>query len=275
MSADNNMTVLMVSCDKYFDVAKLSIDLLLENWPDCKYKIIVSTEKKPHYNSRIHCILCGEGASWTQEVIKAIDMIDTPYVFLIVDDLFFCGKVDSKLINDILCTIIDNAIRYYNFPLHKKKNKRYVSIEGMDYLEMIPADIPYGVTIGKGIWDRVELMKVLGDGSKSAWEIENDFSQAAALNSDGGFINGYVQDRRAPLTFAHMISAGKWIPAGAKIMKECGYNNIDYSMRGFLSKKQLARIRIYSIGTKLVPGQYRRGIKMALEKIGFKFVTKW
>lgn len=274
MKYDSKMTILIVSCDKYKDVADLSLFFLKQYWPNCKYRILIATEQLDHHSDVAETIICGKDTSWTKEALIALSCISSPYVFLLVDDLFFYEIVDDNEMSNIIDFIEKNDIKYYNFPLHERRNKKYSMCNSNKDVELISADRPYGVTIGKGIWKKEELLKVLGDGTKTAWQIENDFSKSAAKNKNGGVIPFYVQDRRAPFHFAHMISAGKWIPSGVKDMKDHGHE-INHTQRGMLSKKQRCKMRLFAIGTHLVPTKLRRPIKYILSKLGIKFATEW
>lgn len=267
------MAIVVVGCDLYSDIADYYIMFLKKNWPDCRFPVYVATESHEFTDKSINSVICGSNSTWTGRAIKAIKQANTKYILLTVDDIFISEAVDSSAFEEILQFMNREKIMYYRIPVFRTSKKYEKSYPGFDNVELIAARKPYAISIGTAIWNCNELLRVLGDGSKSAWELENDFS-CFSINYSKPYIDKYVADKRFLLHSVHMIKAGKWIPKAAREMKKKGLK-IDYSKRGFIPKRQLIRSSVYGIGTKICPPKYRGRVKAVLSRIGFKFATKY
>ncbi|MBR0456971.1 MAG: hypothetical protein IJJ01_09910 [Firmicutes bacterium] len=270
---DDRMTILVVSCDKYKDISDMYFHYLRINWPDCNFPIVLATEEADCADKDVKVIKCGEGVSWTKEVLMALDEIESEIVLMTVDDLFISHKVDNKAIKTALDFMYKHNLKYYRIPKGKRKAKKEDLYPGEKYISKIRRDIVYSITIGSSMWRKDELIHVLGDGTKSAWELEDHFSEAAT-KGDKGYYDGYVTDVRPLLQCAHMVTAGKWIPKGVKDMKKNGFY-IDTSKRGMLTPREARKMTIYGIATKIMPKQLRKPLKTILTKVGMKFATKY
>lgn len=270
---DNRMTILVVSCDKYKDISDMYFHYLRVNWPDCDYPLVLATEESDCADSNVQVIKCGKGVLWTKEVLTALESIKSKYVLMTVDDLFISKKVDNASVKSALDFMVDNNLKYYRIPKGKRFARKVDRYPGQKYVARIRKDKVYSVTIGSSIWRKDELKLILGDGEKTAWELEDSFSEAA-LNGEKGYYDGYATDIRPLLQCAHMVTAGKWIPRGLRIMKANG-SPIDTSKRERLSHKEAFRMDLYGVATKVTPKKFRKPLKSFLSKFGMKFATKY
>lgn len=270
---DDRMTILVVSCDKYKDISDMYFHYLRVNWPDCNFPLVIATEEADCADKDVKVIKCGKGVLWTKEVLMALNEIDSELVLMTVDDLFISHKVDNEAIKTALDFMYKHNLKYYRIPKGKRKAKKEDLYPGEKNISRIRKDIVYSVTIGSSIWRKDELIRVLGDGTKTAWELEDQFSEAAA-NGNRGYYDGYVTDIRPLLQCAHMVTAGKWIPKGVKDMEKYGFH-IDTSKRGMLTLWESQKMSLYGVATKITPKRLRKPLKIVLSKIGMKFATKF
>lgn len=273
MTKDPRMTIAVISCDNYQDVVGYYLDFVEMNWADCPFDIIVATEELDLHSKIAKTLMCGSNTTWTKRAIDVVNSCESKYILLTVDDLYMSDKVDSKEFIKILDFMDRYDITYYRIPWHLAKNRRYKTHPDNPNVNMIPKDMPYGRSIGSSIWERNELLGLLGDGSMSAWELEEYFSREAAQNIKGEYYKYYVSDKRYLLHSIQMVSQGKWEVDSVKRLRDLGYE-IDTSERGFLSSKvYLRRIVIGTLGA-ICPVKFRKPVKKALSKLGVKFVTK-
>lgn len=270
---DKRLTILVVSCDKYKDISDMYFQFLRINWPNCVFPLALATEECNCSDPSVQVIKCGKGVLWTKEVLLALEKIESQYILLTVDDLFISKKVRNQKIVDALNFVVDNKIKYYRIPKGIRSVRKKDLYPGQKYISKIRKDKVYSVTIGSAIWNKTELIKILGDGTKTAWELEDYFSQIA-VSGVKGYYYKYVTDCRPLLQCAHMITAGKWIPQGIKTMKSKGFR-INTSIRGQLSYREAGKMKIMGVATKLIPKNLRKPIKSVLSKFGFRFATKY
>lgn len=267
------MSIVVVGCDAYSDIAEYYLWFLHKNWSDCRYPIYIATETHNFKDEKANNVICGKGSTWTGRAIQAINSTDSQYILLTVDDIYISEKVDSAKFEEILSFMELEKIKYYRIPVFRTTSKFEKAYPENENAEMIPTKKPYAVSIGTAIWDRNEILRILGDGTKSAWDLENDFSEMS-IGGNGEYIDKYVSDKRFLLHSVHMVKAGKWIPKAANLMNQKGYE-IDYSKRGFIPRNQVVKYQIYAFGSKICPPSMRKWVKAALSKIGFKFATKY
>ena len=273
MIKDPRMTIAVISCDNYQDVVGYYLDFVSKNWSDCPFDIVVATEELDLHSEIAKTLRCGTNTTWTKRAIDAINSCESKYILLTVDDLYMSEKVDSEEFIKILDFMDSHSITYYRIPWHLANNKRYKTHPDNSNVNMIPKNMPYGRSIGSSIWERNELLELLGDGSMSAWELEEFFSREAAQNIGGGYYEHYVADKRYLLHSIQMVSQGKWEVDSVKRLHELGYD-IDTSKRGFLSSKVYLRRKVIGTLGTICPVKFRKPIKKMLSKLGVKFVTK-
>ena len=272
MPVSSKMTIILATCDAYEDVADQYVYFLRKNWPDCPFSILAATESCDYDDPGVVSIKGGSQSTWTGRVIKAINACSSPYILLTVDDLFMSKLVQTKDIVDILEYMESADVKYYRIPVIDPVRQKFGEITNRPYTKQIYDNQVYSVSIGHAIWKRNELLKLLGDGTKSAWDLENDFS-VVDENKEPSPKEGYVTDIRHLFHSVHMIKKGQYIPFGVKEMEKCGYK-IDVSKRGLIPIKERIRPKIYGIGSKLCPPGYRRIVKDFFSKLGISFATK-
>lgn len=275
MSTNTNpkMSIVVVSCDAYQDIAAYYLHYLSVNWSDCPYPVAVAMETVDLHSPVAQTLVCGADTTWTQRAIQAVQAMPGKYILLTVDDLYMSKPVSSAEFDKVLDFMEKEDIRYYRIPTFHATRQKPVSYPGNDNVEQIPKNRVYGVTFGSSIWAREELLKVLGDGSRSAWDLENDFS-AAAVNAGEGYLEKYVADKRRLLHSVHMAKGGKWLPDAVKTMKKLGYDDIDYSKRGMIPLATNLRFKVNMVATGLCPTRLRKPLKKFLKKLGFQFATE-
>lgn len=273
MDKSNCISIVVVSCDNYLDIVREYLHYFELNWPNCNYRLFIATEEKYIDSSIAEFVLCGTNTTWTQRAIKAINSCDSPYILLSVDDLFISEKVDTRAFDEIESFIFDNNILYYRIPVFKVGSDSNNNYPGNENVERIEKNRRYNISIGTSIWERNELLSILGDGSMSAWDLENYFLKNAELASPG-YLEGYVADKRFLLHSVHMIKSGKWIPTGVKQMKKKGYR-IDTSIRGYIGIMDRLKLNwFYSYLSRKLPTNIRGIIKRVMRKMGFRFASE-
>lgn len=266
------LSIVVVSCDAYSDIVKQYLHYLHLNWPDCEYPVYVAMEKADLESSFASTVVCGSNTTWTQRAIQAIKTAGTDYVLLSVDDLFISEKVNSSDFKSVVQFIGKEKIKYYRIPVLRLDDKKE-TYPGNPNVELIERNKRYNVSIGTAIWDKNEILSILGDGAMSAWDLENYFLLEAE-KAKPGYLDGYVSDKRYLLHSVHMIKSGKWIPAGVNEMKRKGYS-LSTAERGFISFGDRLKLNwFYSWCSKNLPTGLRNKVKAVMKKFGFKFASR-
>ena len=106
---NNNVTILVNSCDLYEDTWYTFFKLLQIQWPKCPYKKVLHTETKEYTCPffEVKTVKTGKDLSWTARLKKALEQIDTEYVLFFLEDFFLLSEVRVEAFNKAL-DIIDN-----------------------------------------------------------------------------------------------------------------------------------------------------------------------
>jgi hypothetical protein len=270
---NNDLTIIIVSCDAYQDIDYQYLKFLHENWRDCPFEIVFAMETKQIERYDIKTVVCGENTTWTQRAIEAVKSAKTQYILLSIEDLFISKPVNNTDILSILDFVKKEKIKYYRIPVFKVPDKATIYYPNSKHAQLIRRDRRYNVSLGTSIWDRDELLTVLGDGTMSAWDLENYFLKKAE-HEQPGYLDRYVTDDRLLLHTVHMIKSGKWIPKSVKKLEKLGYK-IDASSRGYISFSDRIKLNsIYSWMSINLPSSLRNKIKCIMSKLGFKFASQ-
>lgn len=107
---NNDVTILVNSCDLYEDTWYPFFKLLQIQWPDCPYRIVLNTETKK-YNCpfmNVETINSGTDLSWTARLKYALNKIDSEFVLFFLEDFFLLKPVRTEAFNEALNIIKQN-----------------------------------------------------------------------------------------------------------------------------------------------------------------------
>ena len=225
---NNDLTVLVTSCDAYRDVEGPFISLFRKYWEDCPFELMLVTETNLQSGCRAglrsgfdSVIATGKGKNWCQMLAEALEQISSPYVLLLMNDYLLTDAVDTRRFLFRLEQV--KAFDAANLRLNPNPPGRR-AWHDTDLLEY-PKNVAYCVTCQTGIWNRGYLLD-LARHNKSAWEFERY----------GSFMVG---DECRPLLvtptkefpFVDAVHKGYWEKFGVEVCQRNGVA-IDFAARG-------------------------------------------
>lgn len=169
----DNVTVVVSSCDAFFDVWKPFAFFLRQYWADCPLRIVLIVNELRISSRTITPLPVGPDRGWATTLRIALEQITTSYVLYMQEDYFFSKRVDSiglardfaemmDLGADALCfrarTHIEPAFRQLN-----------------DRFGVVPIDSDGRTRNQITLWKRDSLRSILRDG-ESGWEMEREGS---------------------------------------------------------------------------------------------------
>ena len=94
---NNDVTILVNSCDLYEDAWYPFFKLLQIQWPSCDCDIVLNTETKPYSCDflKVKTICSGKG-TWSQRLLKCLDQIATEYILFFLEDQFLREPVNTE-----------------------------------------------------------------------------------------------------------------------------------------------------------------------------------
>jgi hypothetical protein len=225
---NKDCTVLVCSCDKYADLLEPFSILWKKYWPDCPFETVLVTESEIENSLCFNRVIsCGNGLSWCNMLVKALDNIDTPYVMMVLDDYFLVSPVETEriLLRLEQAKKYDAAnLRLIPNPNPDKRN----SIPVADGLREYRKDTAYCIATQAGIWNR-NFLRSLACGKESIWEFER-YGSFDVGNEQRALL--VTQEKEFP--FIDAVHKGCWEKFGVKCLEDNGIT-FDFSKRGLPS----------------------------------------
>jgi len=161
-----NVTIIVNSCDKYYQAWEILNYSYSKYWPDCPWDIVVMTnylEAPMGKSTKLGSVL-----SWTSMMKNTLNQIETPYVLLHLDDYFFTDYIDTNLFLDYVRIMERDNIT------HLRITPATDGIE--DYpldnrFKLIKKDSIYRTSLSPAIWNTKQFKSFLADG-EDMWQFE-------------------------------------------------------------------------------------------------------
>lgn len=248
----NNLTLVVLSCDKYSDLWDPFVFFFERNWKDCPFpKYIASNHKIANYPG-FGSITIGDDVSWSDNLKQILLSVETEYVFFILDDLFLSKKVDNQHIYDCISEFKKLNGNYLKLiPEPKPQN----SIN--KYFGEINKGSLYRSTVVFAIWKKEVLSQLLISG-ENPWEFE-EFSSIRSDQFDGFFVT-----KQRIISCYHGVVKGKYIYSTIQKIKKEGYD-ISNLNRSINNRKSEYIFNLRKLRHKLfyffIPYKLRRKVK--------------
>ena len=265
---DNKKVAIFVcSPNSYSDALKIFIECKNRNWPKCPYDFVLATNNQI-YGDQIKVFNnFKENDGWTDRALPVIQSLNYKYLILFSDDAFISKSVDNHAVDYILDTMEEKQLQFCRLK-HYKYGKEVDSNSQLAYLNK---RTPYGLNLHKGIFRKDYLLSLLGDGTKSCWQLEKDWNLEAS-NAPNTFYSDLVACRTEVIPTMHGIEKGKWFPSTIRNLKKMGFAS--FGNREKMSFfREFAYILKTKLGDSLTP-EMRLTIKKILKKLGMSFATE-
>ncbi len=222
------MEIIVASCLKYADAWGPFMGLFRKFWPDCRYRISISTDfGPPTFEGYEYKVLqMGADLGWSNNLYHNLNRIEADEVLLMQEDHFLNDKVDS----DIVARALDI--------LHEHGDVKCVRLmpcpgpDGPDWyyddaFGEISIDAPYRVSCQAAIWQKDALQRILRTTHDAAsFEIDGTI-----FRPEGKYLSVKRQFPFPMSYYVTAISRGLWEPDA---VAHCIKNSvpIDTSKRG-------------------------------------------
>ncbi len=160
----HDITILVLSCDKYSDLWKPFFTQFRKHWKNCPYPVVLGSNTLAYKS--VNTILSGPDKDWSSSLIAILSKIETPYVFLWLEDIFPVSNVNIREFENALIFMLNNNAKHMHiYPVPKPDR----ILEGFKYGEF-DRGAPYRAT-GLGFWKVSYLSKLLIPG-ENPWNFE-------------------------------------------------------------------------------------------------------
>ncbi len=200
------VSIVVSSCDAFFDAWRPFAFFFRKHWPDCPFPVYLITNGLEVSSAQIESIRTGPDAGWATNMEKALARIDTPYLLYFQEDYFLTRDVDTEqLARDIEMTMTRNlaALSFFDLsalePQPPTPDERYIAI---------PRDSTGRTRLQATLWKHAALRSILVRG-ETAWDME-------ARGSDRTRdlpISVYARTEEAPIQYLMSgIVRSMWTP---------------------------------------------------------------
>lgn len=226
---NKDVSILVLSCDKYEDLWNPFFKLLKKYWKIVSpSNLYISTESKQCDSVNTICV---NEEMWTTRIRKSLEQIKTKYVIIMCDDFFLRKPVRQDVINKCVKYMnADSDIASFNFEMDYTND-----LIECDYLEFGQKKeySGYKHSCQASLWNREILIKELEQNQTPwAWELSpaSDDYKYYVYNGDENnlvFEYGYHDSQWMG------VKSGKWI--GEDVIPLFAKEDIvvDYTKRGF------------------------------------------
>ncbi|MCE5324025.1 hypothetical protein LLG46_12015 [bacterium] len=174
MSTD--YTIIVSTCDAYEDVWYPFFKLFSKYWPDCRQRILLTTEEKEfsYGQLKIDCAkvgksLRGRSLPWGECMIRSLSRVDSPTVLMILEDFFLCGNVDAGQIESLVDVMVRMKCTHIGLTQYAKTGPFHTTDDPM--LWNVDRKADYRINLQAGLWDTTGLRGHLRS-RESAWDME-------------------------------------------------------------------------------------------------------
>lgn len=255
---NSDMSILVLSCDKYGDLWDDFFSLKEKFWADCSFQTYLVNNVAAYKRSNVTVINCGNELNWVGRLKKALSVVNTPYVCLFLDDFFIKQHVADTHILGLVSLCKNNEVSYLNMldPYGRLEGIENKQLFKKDYI-IIPKHQKYGVSTSVAIWERDYLLSKLKDDNDSAWKFEIDLCNEA-LSESG--MNGFLlfdRNKSVNVTEIPVVIQGKYYPKAIRYFDSIGYK-INTGNRPIMTSLEVFKYdlkkRLYSVkrGKRLI-----------------------
>lgn len=269
---NQDLAIIVSSCDDNLDVFKEFMKYFKLNWSDCPFKLILVTQTQKYNDENVVSVTTTVDTKWVDRIIEGMKYTEAKYIFTMCEDAFFLEPIKTDYVLQVIEFIKNNDIKYYCNPKHPAKKTKSNSFDSFPGALKIRKDVPYGVTSFTNIWERNEFANLFGGKDWTGWDIENYFLKMAS-SSEYGYYEDYVTDKDNFLNVVETVNRGKW--TYETYMFEKKGIAIDKGNREDAPKSEYYKKKFHIFLNHLVPTKWRKAIKKIFSKLGYKFVTEY
>jgi len=253
MKKDTDLTILFLSCDAYSDLWKPLFYSFQKYWKDCPYPLRLGSNTKGFPD--IETILSGPDTDWSTSLLAILKKIETPYVFLWLDDIFPTDKIDGRSFSQALDFVIKHKAK------HMHIEPKPVPDAVMGNYGMYQKGAPYR-SVTFGFWEVEELETLLIPG-ENPWNFEILGSYRSSYS------DGYYCTMKKLIPRIHVVEKGKIFRDAYDYCVRHGIP-LDISKRSVLERGSFLKSQIQKIYFNTIikiPWKYRVRFMGMLRKL--------
>lgn len=260
--ANEALTVLILTCEKYGDLWKPHLDFLSKSWPGCPFRRLLVTDCPTERRfPEVEIFSAGAGLSVPRRLASVLPQVGTAYILLTLDDYFPVFPISTEEIIRLAEVMEREGLDYIRlFPDPPSRRK----LPGHRGLYRVDLQTDYAVNLYPGIWRRSFLEATLpGPGDIWAYEVSLTHT-ARRLGAKCAMTRG----REFPIL--DVIRKGRVLHRAKRFLSRRG---IPLEGRETVPWREELRIFLFNHGKRYLPRPLARWVKRQLNRLGYRFFT--
>jgi hypothetical protein len=228
-----DIPLIVLSFDRYADLWEPFFAFFWRHWPDCPFRVHLTTNFKSYADARVTVLQTGEEVSWAMRVARALEAVNSEYVLIVLEDFLVTKPVDSAEILRLGRVAIEEKVGHLRLAPNPPPSD---PVPGHRDLGEVRAGDPYRITSQVAFWHTDTLLQYLDPGY-SIWDFEFQ-----------GSVHGPPPQRplwarwKPAIHYRHCVEKGQWLPWGIATCRRAGVP-IERSARPAMRGATLWRLR--------------------------------
>lgn len=261
---NNDITMLILSCEKFSDLWDAHVDLLEKNWPDRNMDTYIITDYPTQKSYKKIKILAAGELEWSDRLAFALKNVKTKYVFITLDDYFLINKVEDSSIKNLVNMMKKEGLDYVRlFPNPKKATED--SFREYSGVYKINININYSVNLYAGIWNKKFIEYTIKE-PKNAWQFE-----ALLYKNALEYGANCVVSSNKEFEILDVVRKGKLLHKSAAYFKR--HPGIYKGDRPVNSWSYEIKLRIQTIASRYLPKNSKKTVKSLMKLFGMHFFS--
>jgi len=257
LAKSSELSILFLSCDKYHDLWKPLFYCVNKYFKQDVYPVYLGSNTVAYKNKGLTTLFSGPDKDWSTSLLKILDQIKTPYIFLWLDDFFPISAINIARFSNVLHFMIKQKAKHIHVIPQPKPDQ--VITDGL--YGMYEKKAPYRVT-AFGFWEVEALKKLLLPG-ESPWNFEIMGSYRSS------YMEGFYCAMKPVVVTINVVEKGKFFKDAYSYCKKQGIP-LDVSKREVFAgtnymKSELQKFIFDTIVN--VPWKFRVAVMNVLRRI--------
>lgn len=169
----DTVTIVVSTCDAFFDVWRPFAFFLRQRWADCPLRIFMIVNELRISSRMITPLPVGADRGWATNLRVALEQITTPYVLYVQEDYFFTDPIDSSGLARDFTRMIERGADSLCFRARTHIEATFRPLN--DRFGVVPIESDGRTRNQITLWKREALHSILREG-ENGWEMERDGS---------------------------------------------------------------------------------------------------
>lgn len=230
------ISLVIVSCDKYQDLWESFFYFFRKYWSNCKLQIFLITNNLEYKGRDVVTIQVGEDRSYTENLLSAIEQVPSDWILLWLEDCMFSHNLDLAKIDQVLSTAVSTS----NLGYLKLSNDLPIAYDCPNsFFGKIPKGVKYRSAIGMALYRKDVLKKLLIPG-ENAWQA--DKSAVSDDLAEDFYALSPIFFKNPLFPYVNTVVKGEWSWAAMKMLRKNEFlelisNRKPQSLYGYLYER--------------------------------------